>query len=230
MPPDPRPPLLLTRPLPDSQRFAARMDGWPAVISPILRIVAVDHDPAPLHEAPGLVFTSAHAVGAAGPGRGRPALCVGGRTAHAARAAGFAVTEGPGNAAGLGPLIAASPVPLIHPHGRHLAHPLPVPGIVVYDQQPLPLTRQARDLLAGGAPVIVPVFSPRSARLLGQAVGADQAPHPPSAPAPLWLVAISPAAAAAWAGPAPARCLLAAQPTTAAMEAAITQIMLAEQS
>lgn len=226
MPPDPRPPLLLTRPLPDSQLFAARMAGWPSVISPILRIVAVDHDPAPLNDAAGLVFTSAHAVGAAGPGRGRPAICVGGRTAHAARAAGFAVTEGPGTAAGLEPLIAASPVPLIHPHGRHLAHPLPVTGIVVYDQQPLPLTSQARDLLAGGAPVIVPVFSPRSARLLGQAVGADQVPHP----APLWLVAISPAAAAAWGGPAPARCLLAAQPSTAAMEAAITQIMLAEQS
>ncbi|TGN43606.1 uroporphyrinogen-III synthase, partial [Paracoccus liaowanqingii] len=72
MPPDCRPPLLLTRPLSDSQRFAARMDGWPAVISPILRIVAVDHDPAALHAAAGLVFTSAHAVAAAGPGRGRP--------------------------------------------------------------------------------------------------------------------------------------------------------------
>ncbi|QBX33746.1 uroporphyrinogen-III synthase [Paracoccus liaowanqingii] len=222
MPPDCRPPLLLTRPLSDSQRFAARMDGWPAVTSPILRIVAVDHDAAALHAAAGLVFTSAHAVGAAGPGRGRPALCVGGRTARLARAAGFAVTEGPGTAAGLVPLIAASPVPLIHPHGRHLAHPLPVPGVVVYDQQPLPLTPQAHLLLAGPAPVIVPVFSPRSARLLG-----DMLPQPC---APLWRVAISAAAAAAWTGPAPARCTEAAQPSAAAMQAAITQIILAEQS
>ena len=64
-----RPVLLLTRPPQDSRRFAAMLPDWPAVISPILRIVAVDHDAAALRDAPGLVFTSAHAVPAAGPGR-----------------------------------------------------------------------------------------------------------------------------------------------------------------
>ena len=75
-----RPVLLLTRPPQDSRRFAAMLPDWPAVISPILRIVAVDHDAAALRDAPGLVCTSAHAVPAAGPGRGRLALCVGGHT------------------------------------------------------------------------------------------------------------------------------------------------------
>ncbi|MFN3526395.1 MAG: uroporphyrinogen-III synthase, partial [Paracoccus sp. (in: a-proteobacteria)] len=63
-----RPPLLLTRPEPDSRRFAAMMPDWPVVISPILRIVPVPHDAAALARAEGLVFTSAHAVASAGPG------------------------------------------------------------------------------------------------------------------------------------------------------------------
>lgn len=220
--PDPRPPVLLTRPQAQAQAFAARLPGWRVVISPILDIVAVDHDAGPLRDAAGVVFTSAHAVAAAGPGRGRPAICVGGATAQVARAAGFAVTEGAGTADSLLPLIAASPVPLIHPHGRHVARALPVPGVVVYDQRPRPLTPAAQDLLAGRDPVILPVFSARSARLLGQAVA--------GAGAPLWLVAISAAAAEAWSGPAPARCRQAGQPTAAAMTAAIRLIALAEQS
>nr|WP_111302028.1 uroporphyrinogen-III synthase [Paracoccus saliphilus] len=221
MPADPHPPLLLTRPLPDARRFAASMPGWRAVISPIMRIVPVDHDGARLAAAPGLVFTSAHAVAAAGPGRGRLALCVGGRTAQVARDAGFQVTEGAGNAQSLLPLIRSAPVPLIHPQGRYLAQPLPVPGIVVYEQQAQPLSDAAAALLAGNGPVILPVFSPRSARLLGQAV--DQAR------APLWLVAISEAAREAWAAPT-ARQAVAALPSAEGMRQAIRQIVAAEQS
>lgn len=225
MPADPHPPLLLTRPLPDARRFAASMPGWRAVISPILRIVPVPHDGARLAAAPGLVFTSAHAVGSAGPGRGRPALCVGGRTAQVARAAGFDVTEGEGTAESLLPLIRSAPVPLIHPQGRHLARPLPVPGIVVYDQQAQPLSEEAAALLAGRDRVILPVFSPRSARLVGQAV--DQAMD--QARAPLWLVAISDAAREAWTAPL-ARQAVAALPSAEGMRQAIRQIVAAEQS
>lgn len=220
-----RPPLLLTRPAPDSRRFAALLPGWPVVISPILRIVPVPHDAAALAQAPGLVFTSAHAVAAAGPGQGRPAICVGGRTAQVAQAAGFRVTAGNGFADSLLPLIEAADTPLIHPHGRHLARRLPVPGVVVYDQQALPLSVQARALLAGPGPVILPVFSPRSAQLLGQAVAQAQAA--------LWLVAISPAALAAWSEPAPvrpARVIVARTPDAQAMGAAVRQIARAEQS
>ena len=215
-----RPVLLLTRPLADSRRFAAMLPDWRAVISPILRIVAVDHDAAALHDAPGLLFTSARAVPAAGPGRGRLALCVGGHTAQAARAAGFDVRTGNGFAEGLLPLIDSAPVALIHPHGRHLAKRLPVPGMVVYDQQEVPLNAQARALLAGDAPVVLPLFSPRSARLAADAAR--------GARAPLWPVAISDAAAAAWHAPATCRAV-ADQPEAAAMVAAIRRLCVAEQ-
>jgi len=220
MPPAPRPILLLTRPGDDSERTAARI-GADVIVAPILQIVPVDHDGAALARAPGLVFTSAHAVASAGPGRGRPAICVGERTGQVARDAGFAVIQGAGTADSLVPLIAASPVPLVHPHGRHLAQRLAVPGIVVYDQRPQPLTARARAALMGARPVVVPVYSPRSARLLaGMAAGAR---------APLWLVAISDAAAAAWTAPA-ARRAVADQPSGRAMDAAIRAMLAAEQS
>lgn len=220
MPPAPRPILLLTRPGDDSERTAARI-GADVIVAPILQIVPVDHDGAALAQAPGLVFTSAHAVASAGPGRGRPAICVGERTGQVARDAGFAVIQGAGTADSLVPLIAASPVPLVHPHGRHLAQRLAVPGVVVYDQRPQPLTARARAALMGARPVVVPVYSPRSARLLaGMAAGAR---------APLWLVAISDAAAAAWTAPA-ARRAVADQPSGRAMDAAIRAMLAAEQS
>lgn len=215
------PPLLLTRPEADARRFAALLPGWPAVIAPILRIEPVAHDAQALAEAPGLVFTSAHAVPAAGVGRGRPAICVGGHTGAAARAAGFAVTEGEGTATSLLPLIAAASVPLIHPHGRHLARALPVPGMVVYDQLPQPLTPEAEALLAGAAPVILPVFSPRSARLLAEAARAARAP--------LWLAAISAAADAAFTALAAQRALAPA-PSAEGMVAAIHGLAAAERS
>ncbi|KIX16784.1 MULTISPECIES: uroporphyrinogen-III synthase [Paracoccus] len=220
MPPAPRPILLMTRPGDDSERTAARI-GADVIVAPILQIVPVDHDGAALARAPGLVFTSAHAVASAGPGRGRPAICVGERTGQVARDAGFAVIQGAGTADSLAPLIAASPVPLVHPHGRHLAQRLAVPGVVVYDQRPQPLTARARAALMGVRPVVVPVYSPRSARLLaGMAAGAR---------APLWVVAISDAAAAAWTAPA-ARRVVADQPSGRAMDAAIRAMLAAEQS
>lgn len=220
MSPDPQRVLLLTRPRPDSLRLAALLPDWQAVISPILRIVAVDHDAAALRAAPGLVFTSAHAVAAAGPGQGRLAICVGGHTAATARRAGFAVQQGNGFAESLLPLIRAAPVPLIHPHGRHLARDLPVPGVVVYDQQAQPLSPQARTLLAGDGPVTLPLFSPRSARLVAQAAR--------DARAPLWLAAISDAALAAWDAPSAGR-TVARSPDIEAMAAAIRRLPVAEQ-
>ena len=62
--------------------------------------------------------------------------------------------------------------------------------MVVYDQLPQPLNEPALKALAGRAPVILPLFSPRSAGLLSE--------QAMDARAPLWLVPISPAAAARW--------------------------------
>lgn len=203
--PNTLPKLLLTRPEPAARRFAASVAhlGLDVVIAPVLRIVPVPHDPQRLAHARGLVFTSVHAVPAAGAGHGRPAICVGPATAEAARAAGFEVTEGPGDAARMLPLLAGLGEGWMHPHGTHVAKTLPVPGLVVYDQLPQSLTEAAQRLLAGPTPVILPLFSPRSARLLAVQAG--------GALAPLWLVPISAATHAAWDGVA-ARCQIADQP------------------
>ena len=88
------------------------------------------------------------------------------------------------------PLLAGLDEGWLHPHGAHVAKRLPVPGMVVYDQLSQPLSDAARQALAGMAPVILPLFSPRSARILSEQVT--------QARAPLWLVPISPAAAARW--------------------------------
>lgn len=217
----PRAVLLLTRPAADSRRFAALLPGWRAVISPILRIVPVAHDAARIHGAAGVVLTSAHAIDAAGPGAGRLALCVGGHTAQVARQAGFDVRQGDGFAESLLPLIAAADIALIHPHGRHLAKTLPVEGVVVYDQIAQPLTPDALTLLAGDAPVVAPLFSPRSARLLADAVR--------GARAPIWPVAISPAAMDAWDAPRAGHAIADA-PDAAEMAAAIAALPVAEHS
>ncbi|UFM65055.1 uroporphyrinogen-III synthase [Paracoccus sp. MA] len=223
MPPNPAPILLLTRPEPASRRFAAGLGqpGLKVLISPVLRIRPVAHDAARLAAARGLVFTSVNAVPAAGQGRGRPAICVGPATAEAARAAGFDVTEGPGDAARMLPLLEGLGKGWLHPHGAHVAKVLPVPGMVVYDQLPQPLDGPARAVLAGAAPVILPLFSPRSARIL-----ADQAA---GARAPLWLAPISAAAREAWTGPA-AQVALAPTPDAEGMLCAIRRLLATEQS
>lgn len=221
MPRHATPTLLLTRPLPDSRRFAALLPEMTMVISPVLRILPVAHDAARLAAAEALVFTSGHAVTAAGPGRGRTAFCVGPRSSGLARIAGFRVVEGPGDAAGLEPLILASGLRPLHPHGRHIARPLPVEGMVVYDQQALPLDGAARRLLARAGPVVLPLFSPRSARLLSAETS--------GAVAPLWLAAISDAALAEWSG-STTRQAVAEAPNAASLAEAIRRLCREEQS
>lgn len=211
---------LLTRPEAQSRAFAAELLGIEVVIAPILRIAPVAFDPARAGEAPGFVFTSANAVSFAGAARGRPALCVGAQTADAARAAGFAVVEGPGDAEGLLPLLAGRE-DWLHLHGRYLARSLPVAGIAVYDQIAQPLNAAARAAIMGMQPLILPLFSPRSAMLLSQqTIGAT---------APIATVAISDRADAAYAGPAVTR-RTAPDPDRAAMRQVILSLAGTERS
>lgn len=211
---------LLTRPLAQSQAFAAEIPTVECLIAPILRIAALPFDPAVLDGAPGLIFTSANAVPFAGPGRGRRALVVGPQTAEAARAAGFQVEEGPGDAEGMMPLLAGR-ADWLHLHGRHRARVLPVRGFAVYDQLAELLPPPALAALAGARPLILPLFSPRSAALLSDAAQ--------GARAPIAVVAISARANAAYRGPAQAR-ILADRPEGAAMRRVITSLALAERS
>lgn len=167
-----RPTVLLTRPLPDALRFAARLDG-PVMISPLaeVRYLAAD-----VPQAKGVIFTSANAVAALqGVRPAARAWCVGDRTAQAARQAGFTAISAGGDAEALFAAILHSGErgPLVHPHGRESRGDLaarltaagsPTTGVVIYEMVPLPLSADALALLEGGNTVIVPLFSPVSAR------------------------------------------------------------------
>lgn len=185
--------LLLTRPAEDSERIVGMLPEYEAIIAPVLRIEPVDHDSEKLMHAPGLVFTSAHAIPASGPGNGRLAICVGVRTGSVARDAGFDVQQGSGTADSLLGLIAAASVPLLHPHGRHIARRLPVEGMIVYDQLAHPLNDAARAWLADRESLVLPVFSARSARILSAELR--------DATAPVILVALSDQVAEAFEAP-----------------------------
>jgi uroporphyrinogen-III synthase len=92
-------------------------------------------------------------------------------------------------------------------------------SLVIYRQQAQPLTPEAVALLGAEGPVILPLFSPRSALLFRAAM-------PQAAKAALWLVAMSAAVAGA-ARPIPHRALATArQPTAAAMLEACEEALL----
>jgi uroporphyrinogen-III synthase len=87
---------------------------------------------------------------------------------------------------------------------------------VLYDQVPVDLTNEALHVLRGKRPVLLPLFSPRSADLVGRAaLGAT---------APLAIAALSPAVAEAWSGPLPVDTVVARHPDAPAMLDAIATI------
>lgn len=221
------PVLLMTRPQPAGRHFADTLApglraGLTVCLSPLIGI-APRRDPVEIGDARGLIFTSANGVRAAAGligGRDLPSYCVGDATAQAARAAGWDKAQATG--ADADALVAAllrdpPPGPLLHLRGAHArgdaagrlaAGGLPARAVTVYDQPALTLTDAARAHLAGRAPVLVPLFSPRSARLFAAQHGGA---------APLYLQAMSPAVAAELRG-LPAEALeIAEAPTGAAM-------------
>ncbi|MFT3690836.1 uroporphyrinogen-III synthase [Paenirhodobacter sp.] len=198
-----RPTVLVTRPAEAAARFAdafrARFGAdWPVVSAPLTEIVPTGTE---VPQADVLIFTSERGVTV--PGAGRLAYCVGTRTAQAARAAGFRVVTGPGEARGLCALILSERPRgrIVHARGLEVARPiaaeltragLPTAEVIVYRQQDLPLSPQARGLLDRPGPILVPLFSPRgAARFAAAARGAR---------AMLWIAAISGAAARACTG------------------------------
>lgn len=196
--------LLMTRPRAASDRFVAALPAalrarLTVVHSPLLEIVrttgAID-----LADARGIVFTSANGVATAAGLTGRrdlPCFCVGEATTRAARAAGWtAHCAGENAEAMVAALIATPPEPpLMHLRGVHargdVAARLTAAGtatreLAIYDQQMLSLTDAALALLNGPAPVIVPLFSPRTARQFADLAGGR---------APLLIAALSRAVA-----------------------------------
>lgn len=230
-----RPPILVTRPQAQSDRFAAELrlrggDDLQIVISALLAAEFVVPD---LGDRPfaAVIFTSETGVQAAAALRGplpRRAFCVGARTAQAAQAAGFDALSADGDADALVALIGRSGVagPLVHLRGEDargdVAERLSLAGTetvsaVCYRQAPQPLTDQAAALLRGEMPVILPLFSPRSAALC--LAGYRALPGV----APLWIAAMSPAVAEV-AAPA-ARMIVARRPDAAAMVDAVMALI-----
>ncbi len=185
------PTVLITRPEAAAARLAQdlRVRWTPpplTVISPMMRTEVIGVD-IPLNGVRALVFTSRAGVEAfaqLSTRRDLPCHVVGEATRAAAEDIGLNATcEGP-DAAALARALAAAPPggPLLHLRGAHvagdLAGRLHSAGItlreaVIYRQRAQPLTARAMALLGGGRPVIVPLFSPRSAQLFfAEAAGA----------------------------------------------------------
>ena len=194
-----RPVILLTRPEPSSRRMAAILsarfgDGIDLCLSPLMDIV-LDARLPDLDGIRTLIFTSANGVAAYVAAQGPktlPCYTVGDATAHAAQEAGLRATSAGGDAEALIARIIAdkAPGPMLHLHGAHTrgdiaqrlsALGFPVSQAIVYQQNAQPLSDQATSLLQGTRPVILPLFSPRSATFLANA----------TIIAPVYVVAIS---------------------------------------
>ncbi|WP_116132829.1 uroporphyrinogen-III synthase [Tropicimonas sp. IMCC34043] len=202
--------LLLTRPEPAATRFAGQVEqrlGTFAgvIVSPLMEIevlpAEIPDDPAAHH-----VFTSEMALRALEgrlSGQGRVAWCVGGRTAAAARAAGFEVLGKEPDVDRLARRMETAGLSekILHLGGLHRAGDLvghlqgaglDARAIAIYDQRSLPLSDQARIALQDVGDVATPLFSARSAALLATEAAGRRAR--------LHVAAISPAVLRSWRG------------------------------
>ena len=169
------PPVILTRPKAASDRVAAQLAGLLSVISPVTEIVGTGTT-LNLSAYRGVILTSANAVPFLPNLSGVPVYCVGARTAHMSGGDVRLV------ALDADDLVARIDTtgPLLHAHGRetrgNIAQRLKQAGIetvssVVYAQNPVDLTREAKGLIEGDTPAILPIWSPRSAeRIAAQIV------------------------------------------------------------
>jgi uroporphyrinogen-III synthase len=225
-------PVLLTRPKDAADAFAIAVQRrFGSRVRPVITpLMAVEYLSPTLPEGPfaGVIFTSATGIEAAGrirfPQSGL-AWCVGRRTAERAAAAGYHARSAEGDAAALVAAIRADPPTgkLLHLRGEEtrgevagalISSGIEIESIVVYRQLPQPLSPEAQAILLAGGPVILPLFSPRSAALFRA--------RPPGDPrATLWLVTMSRAVTEA-ARDIPHRALVeATQPDAPAMLAAV---------
>lgn len=177
--------LLLTRPEAQSTRLLAELEAeagrkLPAMIAPVLRIERIGPEPE-LAEGVGVILTSANGARFAPDLARRNVFAVGERTAEAARRKGGHIALVAQDADALVTALCATPpaFSVVHLSGRHrrgqIAERLNEAGIEtevieIYDQVAQPLSDQACAALEGAAPVLLPLFSPRSARLVATGI------------------------------------------------------------
>lgn len=169
--------ILLTRPQEGADRFAkaltTRLDQPQIMISPVMDIAPTNVVP-DLTEKPLLVFTSRNGVRFADIPSGQDCVTVGDSTAEAAVAAGHTAQSAGGDVEDLlTQLYSQNPQrPILHLRGKHstgdLVKRLRDAGFqaaeqIVYAQRAKKLSQAAITLLNREVPVILPLFSPRSA-------------------------------------------------------------------
>jgi uroporphyrinogen-III synthase len=201
-------PVLVTRPLAEGSAFAAALTNRFGtrvcpVLSPLMALTVLT--PAlPPGPFAGVIFTSAAGVEASlwlQPRLPQQAWCVGRKTAERATAAGFHARSADGDADALVAAIMADTPNgrLLHLHGadtrgdvaeRLVSAGIETVSLTIYRQDPELLTPEAAALLASAGPVILPLFSPRSASLFRRAM-------PLNSQASLHIVAMSAAVAEA---------------------------------
>lgn len=204
--------------------------GFETVISPLISVEPCGTLP-DMSRYIGVIFTSANGVAAyralGGP-LDKECYVVGAATAAAARDAGLFPLSADGDANALLQFIQglSATGPLLHLRGRHatgnIAERLNSSGIeteeaVIYDQPLLDLTDSARKALSGTAPVVVPLFSPRSAaRFAALRVGR----------APLMIAAMSQAVVREVLDLGATTTIVADQPSGEAMRNAVSQLLV----
>ena len=223
----------MTRPLGAAERFVAGLpDELRArlnpVYSPLIGIEAIAGE-IDFADARGIIFTSSNGVAIAAcltRQRNLPCYCVGKATRDAARRAGWRAENTGRDAAGLiSSLLRQAPAgPLLHLRGRQArgdvaarltAQGLPVREQVIYDQPLRELNDLALRAMAMKSPVIVPLFSPRTARQFANLVTGQ---------APLFLAALSSAVAEPLKSLVYNRLVISSQPDAKGMAQAVAML------
>ncbi|MBS1302416.1 uroporphyrinogen-III synthase [Loktanella sp. SALINAS62] len=214
------PVLIISRPAPKGAEFAAAVTaglGWTprVILAPAFRVVSTGAD---VPDADAMIFTSVNGVMLAPAGMGRVAWCVGQATGQAAATRGYAPMVANGDAQALVALILADRPGgrLVHLAGAHrrgavaetLTHAgLTCDTVVVYRQIALHPPKALLAAAHADAPLVAPLFSPRSAGILNL----------PDRTAPVYVVAMSDAVAQAAAKFDPTQTLTAAHPSADGM-------------
>ena len=170
--------LIMTRPAGSNDAFVARIDPQVRVDLEVVESPLIEIHPlpvaAPISADEVAIFTSAHGVKFAPAGQGRKAFCIGTHTTDVARQKGWAAHKAGSDADALVAYLVAHPpgARLHHLSGVHVrgtvterlsAAGLSVAHTAIYDQKLIPLTDKAIALLSAETPVLVPLFSPRTA-------------------------------------------------------------------
>lgn len=184
-------PVLITRPEPQASRFAeAVRQRFGRRVEPILSpLMEARFTGAaiPMEKFGAVIFTSETGVLSARQSRHqgadlpRTAFCVGDRTAEVAAECGFDPVSANGDAQDLLALLLGNRIfaPFLHLRGKESrgeivgqlqGHDLAATELITYEQIPRDLSPDALKVLETDSPVLVPLFSPKTAHQWSEAI------------------------------------------------------------